>query len=278
LCGLEVQKIRKAVFPVAGFGTRFLPATKAMPKELLPIVDKPLIQYAAEEAIAAGIDTLIFVTGRNKRAIEDHFDSNQELEIALRAKGKYEQADMVKNILTEGVECIFVRQPEQLGLGHAVLCAERAVGNDPFAVLLADDFLIYEGGGVTADLASAFEASGKTQLSVMEVNGPDISRYGVIVPNSQPGSVAGLVEKPIANKAPSNLASIGRYVLTPDIFDVLRNQPPGDGGEIQLADAINTQAANNAVEAVTLNGLRFDCGSVQGYLNAIRHVASLRDI
>ena len=166
-----MTKLRKAVFPVAGFGTRFLPATKAMPKELLPIVDKPLIQYAAEEAIAAGIDTLIFVTGRNKRAIEDQFDNNQELEIALRAKGKVEQADMVKNILPEGVECIFVRQPEQLGLGHAVLCAERAVGNDPFAVLLADDFITYEGAGVTADLVHAFDASGKTQLSVMEVKG-----------------------------------------------------------------------------------------------------------
>ena len=224
-----MQKLRKAVFPVAGFGTRFLPATKAMPKELLPIVDKPLIQYAAEEATAAGIDTLIFVTGRNKRAIEDHFDNNQELEIALRAKGKDEQADMVKNILPEGVECIFVRQPEQLGLGHAVLCAERAVGNDPFAVLLADDFLTYQGAGVTADLARAFAASGNTQLSVMEVNGPDISKYGVVVPNGEPGSVAGLVEKPDANKAPSNLASIGRYVLTPDIFDILRNQPAGAG-------------------------------------------------
>jgi UTP--glucose-1-phosphate uridylyltransferase len=164
----------------------------------------------AEEAIAASIDTLIFVTGRNKRAIEDHFDNNQELEMALRAKGKDEQADMVKNILPEGVECIFVRQPEQLGLGHAVLCAERAVGNDPFAVLLADDFLTYEGAGVTADLASAFEKSDKTQLSVMEVNGPDISKYGVVVPNSEPGSVVGLVEKPDADKAPSNLASIGR--------------------------------------------------------------------
>ena len=225
-----MQKIRKAVFPVAGFGTRFLPATKAMPKELLPIVDKPLIQYAAEEAISAGIDTLIFVTGRNKRAIEDHFDNNPELEMALRAKGKAEQAEMVKNILPTGVECIFVRQPEQLGLGHAVLCAERAVGNDPFAVLLADDFLTYEGAGVTADLARGFEASGKTQLSVMEVQGPDISKYGVIIPKGELGSVAGLVEKPDADKAPSNLASIGRYVLTPDVFDILRTQPAGAGG------------------------------------------------
>ena len=191
-----MNKLHKAVFPVAGFGTRFLPATKAMPKELLPIIDKPLIQYAAEEAIAAGIDTLIFVTGRNKRAIEDHFDNNQELEAALRAKGKYKQADMVKNILPSGVECIFVRQPEQLGLGHAVLCAERAVGNEPFAVLLADDFITYDGNGVTDDLVRAFEVSGKTQLSVMKVKGPDISKYGVIRPNGTSGSVAGLVEKP----------------------------------------------------------------------------------
>ena len=272
-----MKKIKKAVFPVAGFGTRFLPATKAMPKELLPIVDKPLIQYAAEEAIAAGIDTLIFVTGRNKRAIEDHFDSNQELEMSLRAKGKNEQADMVKNILPVGVECIFVRQPEQLGLGHAVLCAERAVGNEPFAVLLADDFVIHQAdAGVTTDLAQAFGASGKAQLSVMEINGPDISKYGVIVPNDEPCSVAGIVEKPDANKAPSNFASIGRYVLTPDIFDILRNQPSGAGGEIQLSDAINKQAANNAVEAVTLNGRRFDCGSVQGYLDAIMHMIDLR--
>ena len=270
------SNIRKAVFPVAGFGTRFLPATKAMPKELLPIVDKPLIQYAAEEAIAAGIDTLIFVTGRNKRAIEDHFDNNQELEMALRAKGKYDQAEMVKNILPAGVECIFVRQPEQLGLGHAVLCAERVVGDDPFVVLLADDFLTYEGDGIVSDLVSAYELSGKTQLSVMEVNGPDISKYGVVVPNGGSGSVAGLVEKPDANKAPSNLASIGRYVLTPDIFDILRTQPVGAGGEVQLADAINTQATKGAVQSVNLNGLRFDCGSVEGYLDAIMHVAGRR--
>jgi len=269
-----MARLRKAVFPVAGFGTRFLPATKAMPKELLPIVDKPLIQYAAEEAIAAGIDTLIFVTGRNKRAIEDHFDNNQELEMALRAKGKHEQADMVKNILPEGIECIFVRQAEQLGLGHAVLCAERVVGDEPFAVLLADDFLtIGEGGGVTSDLVRAFGATGRTQLSVMEVDGPDISKYGVVVPGSVPGSVAGLVEKPFAEDAPSNMACIGRYVLTPDIFDILRTQPAGAGGEVQLADAINGQAANGAVEAVTLRGRRFDCGSVQGYLDAIMAVA-----
>ena len=273
---MSITKIRKAVFPVAGFGTRFLPATKAMPKELLPIVDKPLIQYAVEEAIAAGIDTLIFVTGRNKRAIEDHFDNNQELEMALRVKGKHAQADMIKNILPPGVECIFVRQPEQLGLGHAVLRAERVVGGEPFAVLLADDFLTFDGAGITQDLVGGFERAGKTQLSVMEVSGPDISKYGVIVPGAQPGSVAGLVEKPNPEGAPSNLASIGRYVLTPDIFDILRSQPAGAGGEIQLADAINVQAARGDVEAVTLNGRRFDCGSVEGYLDAIMHVADRR--
>ena len=273
-----MKKCIKAVFPVAGFGTRFLPATKAMPKELLPIIDKPLIQYAAEEAIAAGIDTLIFVTGRNKRAIEDHFDNNQELEMALRSKGKDYEADMVKNLLPLGVECIFVRQPEQLGLGHAVLCAQRAVGNEPFAVLLADDFLTYKGKGIIADLVHAYEASGKTQLSVMEVNSSDISKYGVVRLGSERHAVAGLIEKPDVEKAPSNLASIGRYVLTPDIFDIIRNQRAGAEGEIQLADAINVLAANGAVEAVTLNGRRFDCGSVKGYLDAVMHEASRREL
>ena len=262
------MKLKKAVFPVAGFGTRFLPATKAMPKELLPIVDKPLIQYAVEEAIAAGIDTLIFVTGRNKRAIEDHFDANNELETILRAKGKYEQADMVRNIIPEGVECIFVRQAEQLGLGHAVLCAERAVGDDPFAVLLADDFLTDYEPGVTADLADAFVKTGKSQLSVMEVDGPDISKYGVVVSDGLGAGISGLIEKPDLGNAPSNLASIGRYVLTPDIFLTLRSVTAGSGGEIQLADAINIHAKQGSVETVRLNGRRFDCGSVEGLIDA----------
>ena len=263
--------LRKAVFPVAGFGTRFLPATKAMPKELMPIVDKPLIQYAAEEAIAAGIDTLIFVTGRNKRAIEDHFDANNELETVLRAKGKDVQANMVRNILPEGVECIFVRQAEQLGLGHAVLCAERAVGGDPFAVLLADDFLTDYEPGVTADLSGAFASSGKSQLSVMEVDGPDISKYGVVVPNGTVAGIVGLIEKPDAHDAPSNLASIGRYVLTPDIFETLRGLKAGSGGEIQLADAINIHSKQGSVETMRLNGRRFDCGSVEGFMEATNH-------
>ncbi|MDC0096458.1 UTP--glucose-1-phosphate uridylyltransferase [Amylibacter sp.] len=203
------SKVRKAVFPVAGLGTRFLPATKAMPKELLPIIDKPLIQYAAEEAIAAGLDTLIFITGRNKRAIEDHFDGNNELELALRSMGKNEMADMVKNILPDGIECIIVRQKEQLGLGHAVLCAERVVGNEPFALLLADDFLIYSGNGITSDLISGYEKTCKSQLSVMKVNGPDISKYGVIVPDNKTGLVKGMIEKPDFESSPSDLASIG---------------------------------------------------------------------
>ena len=268
-----VDKIRKAVFPVAGLGTRFLPATKAMPKELLPIIDKPLVQYAVEEAIAAGIDTLIFITGRNKRAIEDHFDSNNELEVALRLKGKNSMADMVKNILPEGVECIFVRQPEQLGLGHAVLCAERVVGNEPFALLLADDFISYNGKGVTSELIGSFDKTGKSQLSVMEVNGPDISKYGVIQSDTDTGFITGLVEKPDFKNAPSNQASIGRYILTPDIFDILKRQPIGIEGEVQLADAINSLAANNMVETVSLNGKRFDCGCIEGYVNAIKYVS-----
>jgi UTP--glucose-1-phosphate uridylyltransferase len=273
--------VRKAVFPVAGFGTRFLPATKAMPKELLPIVDKPLIQYAVEEAIRAGIDTLVFVTGRNKRAIEDHFDANLELEAALRAKGKHEEANMVHNILPSGVECIFVRQAEQLGLGHAILCAERVVGNEPFAVLLADDFLTQQSASatsnVTADLKEEFEVSGQTQLSVMQVTCPDISKYGVIVHGDTQGAVAGIVEKPNFEEAPSDMASIGRYILRPDIFDVLRDLPTGSGGEIQLADAINIQAKQGKVNAVHSTALRFDCGSVDGFLAAISHVSSLRN-
>ena len=269
-----MHKIRKAVFPVAGSGTRFLPATKAMPKELLTIVDKPLIQYAAEEAVAAGIDTLIFVTGRNKRAVEDHFDNNQELENALRLKGQDSKADMVRSILPKGVECIFVRQPEPLGLGHAVLCAERVVGDDPFAVLLADDLLISRDEGMTNMLSEAYKKSGKSQLAVMEVNDPSISNYGVLELGDYGKKVVGLIEKPSFDLAPSNLASIGRYVLTPNIFNILRNQPPGSGGEIQLADAIHTIATRDEVEKVSLKGERFDCGSIEGYVKGFSFVAA----
>jgi len=265
------RAVRRAVFPVAGFGTRFLPATKAMPKELLPVVDKPLIQYAAEEAVEAGIDTLVFVTGRNKRAIEDHFDANPELEGLLTRRGKAAQAAMVRDILPRGVECIFVRQAEQLGLGHAVLCAERAVGGEPFAVLLADDFLTHDGPGTTRQLVSAFEASGRAQLSAMEIPRADAGKYGMIIPGEAPNSVAGLTEKPDPAEAPSTRASIGRYLLTPDVFDTLRALAPGAGGEIQLADAIDIHARRGAVEAVTLSGRRFDCGSQEGFVAATIH-------
>ena len=273
-----MQKVRKAVFPVAGFGTRFLPATKAMPKELLPIINKPLIQYAVEEAISAGIDTLIFITGRNKRAIEDHFDSNPELEAALYSKGNSEQAEMVRNILPSGVECIFVRQSEQLGLGHAIMCAERAVGNEPFVVVLADDFIYHEGLGVTNDLITAYQKTGMMQLSVMHVDGQEISKYGVLIEGNKKGDVSGLVEKPTFENAPSNLVSIGRYVLTNNIFDTLKELMPGKNGEIQLADAINKQAQIGNVKAVNLNGIRFDCGSVQGYINAVTYSAKRQKI
>ena len=273
-----MKEIRKAVFPVAGSGTRFLPATKAMPKELLTVVDKPLIQYAAEEAVLAGIDTLIFITGRNKRGVEDHFDNNKELEMALRLKGQHSKADMVRSILPKGVECIFVRQPEPLGLGHAVLCAERVIGDDPFAVLLADDLLVSQGKGMTSELVQAYCANGKSQLAVMEVEGSAISNYGVIETCPEKYQVAGLVEKPNIKDAPSNLASIGRYVLTPKIFDILRNQAPGSGGEIQLADAIDKVASMGEVEMVPLNGKRFDCGSMEGYVEGFSYVASKRGL
>ena len=269
-----MTEIKKAVFPVAGFGTRFLPATKAMPKELLPIIDKPLIQYAAEEAVKAGIETLIFVTGRNKRAIEDHFDANQELDQHLRSKQLHAKADTIKNILPMGVDCIFVRQPEQLGLGHAILCAEKVVGNETFAVLLADDFIPSDGEGSTAQLCKAFQQSNKTQLLIEHINGPSISNYGVIKPGKNISDVFGLVEKPNIQAAPSQLASIGRYILKPNIFTLLRQQERGQGGEIQLANAINTLALQDDVTSVMLRGRRFDCGTVTGYIDAIRHVAN----
>lgn len=261
-----MKKIRKAVFPVAGLGTRFLPATKAMPKELLPLIDKPIIQYAVEEAIEAGITDLIFVTGRTKRAIEDHFDSNPELERALRDKGKDDVAEMIRNIVPEGVRCIFLRQPEALGLGHAVLCAKPAVGNEPFAVLLADD--VMRGGSPTRQLVDAYIQEQGTILSVIEVAPEEAQKYGIVEPGAD-GSVAGLVEKPAPGTEPSCLASIGRYVLEPEIMDILSTQPPGKSGEIQLADAINARATQGTVRAVPLAGQRYDCGSKIGYLEAV---------
>lgn len=263
----DQQSIRKAVFPVAGLGTRFLPATKAMPKELLPIIDKPVIQYAVEEALAAGITDLIFVTGRTKRAIEDHFDANPELEALLKFKEKDALADMVRRIVPEGVNCIFVRQAEARGLGHAVLCAAPVVDHEPFAVLLADD--VIRGGTPTDDLVQAYAQAPSSYLSVIEVPPEAAQKYGIVAPGKPRGSVAGLVEKPAPGTEPSRLASIGRYVLEPEIFEILRSQAPGHGGEIQLADAINTRAGQGRVGAVEMAGHRYDCGTKLGYLEAI---------
>ena len=264
--------IRKAVFPVAGMGTRFLPATKAMPKELLPIVDKPIIQFAVEEAIEAGITDMVFVTGRTKRAIEDHFDGNAELEATLESRGKDKLVEMVRNIIPPGISCVFVRQAEALGLGHAVLCAEPAVGGGPFAVLLPDDLMAGQPSPTRA-LVDHFAQTGKPAISVMPVAQDQIHQYGVVKPvaNAAVGTVgmAGIVEKPDPDVAPSNLAAVGRYVFDNDIFDHLRNLPPGVGGEIQLTDAINNMASQRAVDAVPITGKRYDCGSKFGYLEAI---------
>lgn len=275
-----MSEITKAVFPVAGLGTRFLPATKAMPKELLPIIDKPIIQYAVEEAIAAGITDLVFVTGRTKRAIEDHFDRNLELEASLEANGKYDVRDMVRSIIPDGVNCVFVRQPEALGLGHAVLCAAPVVGNEPFAVLLADDFMR---GDVlpTEALIRAYCETGRSVISVSEVAREEVSKYGIISTSAREDSgllpVTSIVEKPDVADAPSSYASIGRYVFDPEIFEILRGQKPGFGGEIQLADAINTLASRGSVMAQCLQGSRYDCGSKFGYLEAIVDAALEHD-
>lgn len=271
-----MTRITKAVFPVAGLGTRFLPATKAMPKELLPIIDKPIVQYAVEEAVAAGITELIFVTGRNKRAVGDHFDANLELENQLMAKGKQELRDMVRNIVPEGVSCLFVRQPEPLGLGHAVLCAAPAVGNAPFVVLLADDLM--RGPMLpTQALVAAFGKEGRSLLSVDEVAPEDVSKYGILHPGATGPegviSVEGLVEKPARDQAPSNMASFGRYIFTPEVFSVLRGLKAGAGGEIQLADAIDILARQGKVGAILNPSRRYDCGSKFGYLTAIVDVA-----
>ncbi|WFE76280.1 UTP--glucose-1-phosphate uridylyltransferase [Roseinatronobacter sp. S2] len=271
-----MTRITKAVFPVAGLGTRFLPATKAMPKELLPIIDKPIVQYAVEEAVAAGVTELIFVTGRNKRAVGDHFDANLELENQLLQAGKTEMRDMVRNIVPEGVSCLFVRQPAPLGLGHAVLCAAPAVGNAPFAVLLADDFM--KGSPLpTEALISAYEKKPQTLLSVGEVAPEDVSKFGILRPGDMQSdgtlAVKGLVEKPKLEDAPSHLASYGRYVFEPEVFAILRALKPGAGGEIQLADAIDILAAQGKVSAIINQSQRFDCGSKRGYLEAILDVA-----
>ena len=264
-----MQKITKAVFPVAGMGTRFLPATKASPKEMLPIVDKPLIQYAVEEAVEAGCTDIVFITGRNKRSIEDHFDKAYELETELERKNKNALLEIAQNILPEGVNLMYIRQTEALGLGHAVLCAAPAVGNEPFAVILADD-LIDAPKGALAQMMDVYNATGSSVLGVETVDPSQTGSYGIveIAPKDAYQRVTSIVEKPKPADAPSNLAVVGRYILTPAIFDLLRHTQAGAGGEIQLTDAIATLLQQETVLAHAFSGQRYDCGSKLGYLQA----------
>jgi UTP--glucose-1-phosphate uridylyltransferase len=262
------RKITKAVFPVAGLGSRFLPATKASPKEMLPIVDKPLIQYAVEEAAAAGITDMIFVTGRNKRAIEDHFDMNPELERALEQK--QELLRIARTVLPAGCQCIYIRQAEPLGLGHAVLCARSVVGDEPFAVLLADDLIDARPPTLVA-MAAKFDELDCSVLGVEDIPRERTGSYGIVSPADPRAGVTqinGIVEKPAPKDAPSTLGVVGRYVLTPAIFDLLATVKPGRGGEIQLTDAISALLARERVMAMRIGGKRYDCGSKLGYLKA----------
>jgi len=266
-----MSRIRKAVFPVAGLGTRFLPATKANPKEMLPVVDKPLIQYAVEEAVEAGIKEMIFVTSSAKRAIEDHFDKNYELESELEKKGKKALLDMVRNVVPEGVSCVYIRQPEALGLGHAVLCAKPVVGDEPFAVLLADDMIDGHERGVVSQMVEVFEQQQCSVLGVEEVPKSETDKYGIVSVSEEEGALAKLsniIEKPKPVQAPSNLAVVGRYVLTPRIFELLETTKKGSGGEIQLTDAIAHLLEYEKVLSYRFEGKRYDCGSKIGYLQA----------
>ena len=268
--------VSKAVFPVGGLGTRFLPATKAIPKEMLPVVDKPLIQYAVEEAYAAGIRQMIFVTGRHKRAIGDHFDAAFELEYELERGNKTELLALVHSIKPDDMDCVFIRQPRPQGLGHAVLCAESVVGDEPFAVLLADDLMLgreQQAGGPTIlqQMVQAYETSPGTVLAVQDVPRQDTRRYGVVDVhgvNEIMAEVFGMVEKPVPEVAPSTLAVAGRYILTPAVFDSIRRQPRGAGGEIQLTDGIAALIGTEKVYAFRYDGKRYDCGSKEGFLEA----------
>jgi UTP--glucose-1-phosphate uridylyltransferase len=265
-----MHKITKAVFPVAGLGTRFLPATKASPKEMLPIVDKPLIQYAVEEAVAAGITDLIFITGRGKRAIEDHFDKAYELEAELQAHGKNKLLKEVRGLLPEGVSCTYIRQAEALGLGHAVLCARHLIGDEPFAVILADD-LIDAQLPVMKQMAQAHARHGGSVIAVQNVEREDTGSYGIVSADRIGPSIAkitGIVEKPKPEEAPSTLGVVGRYILSHRIFHFLENLRPGAGREIQLTDAIGRLLREESVFAYEFDGRRYDCGSKLGYLQA----------
>jgi UTP--glucose-1-phosphate uridylyltransferase len=265
-----MNKVTKAVFPVAGLGTRFLPATKASPKEMLPVVDKPLIQYAAEEAIEAGIEELIFVTGRNKRSIEDHFDKAYELESELEAKNKQDMLNAVRNILPNGVSCVYIRQPEALGLGHAVLCAKHVVGNDAFAVILADD-LISGQPSVLKQMVDLYDHYRCSTIGVQNVAREETRSYGIVkgsMVSPRLHKMEAIVEKPSPDKAPSTMAVVGRYLLTPRIFSMLEGVEKGAGGEIQLTDGIAALLKYEAIYAYEFHGTRYDCGSKMGYLQA----------
>jgi len=267
---LNTKKVTKAVFPVAGLGTRFLPATKASPKEMMPIVDKPLIQYAVEEAAAAGITDMIFVTGRTKRAIEDHFDKAYELESELALKNKTEMLKVVRNLLPKHINCIYIRQPEALGLGHAILCAKPVIGDDPFAVLLADDLLDGE-PAVMKQMTDLYDEYQCSVLGVLDVPRAETGSYGIVKSSFVAERIEGIeaiVEKPKPEVAPSTLAVVGRYILTPRIFHHLATITPGSGGEIQLTDGIAALLAEERVLAYRYRGDRYDCGSKLGYLQA----------
>jgi UTP--glucose-1-phosphate uridylyltransferase len=263
--------IRKAVFPVAGLGTRFLPATKASPKEMLPVVDKPLIQYAVEEAVAAGIDVMVFITGRSKNAIMDHFDKAYELEKELESRAKHEILAMVRNIIPAHVTCIYIRQAEALGLGHAVSCARAVIGNEPFAVLLADDLIDDDRTGCLSQMVRIFDRWQCSVLGIERIDPGETQNYGIV--RTSPieaglDKVEEIVEKPRPESAPSNQAVVGRYILTPAIFDKLANVSRGAGGEIQLTDAIAMLLNEQSVLAYEFQGKRYDCGSKLGYLIA----------
>jgi len=262
--------VTKAIFPVAGLGTRFLPATKAQPKEMLPVVDKPLIQYAVEEAYAAGVREMIFVTGRHKRPIEDHFDMTFELEVALEQAGKQELLEVVRGVKPDDMECIYVRQAQALGLGHAVLCGQRLIGNDPFAVLLADDLMVGE-TPILKQMVEQFAEWRASIIAVQEVPAEHTRRYGIVAGtavNDKLMDVNRIVEKPAPEVAPSRLGVAGRYILTPGVFHEIANQPRGVGGEIQLTDGIAGLLRREKVFAYRYDGKRYDCGSKEGFLQA----------
>jgi UTP--glucose-1-phosphate uridylyltransferase len=267
----QLKPVRKAVFPVAGLGTRFLPATKSIPKEMLPIVDKPLIQYAVEEALEAGIDTLIFVTSRKKHAISDHFDTAFELQTRLAEDGKTDLLEKIMGIVPDGVSRVHVTQPEALGLGHAVLCAESVVGDEPFAVLLADDMVRNDGAGALAQMVDVYRRNGSSVIGVEEIPDQLTSSYGVVgddVNDRGQKAIHTIVEKPATEDAPSRLGVVGRYILDPSVFDYLHKTPAGAGGEIQLTDSIAAMLKTHPVIALPFDGERYDCGSRHGYIKA----------